>query len=136
MNAQLGGEPVSITTLLQVALAAMMAWGWFDLTDERVGLIMGVVAAAVGVYRAWVTRDSIMSVSLGLIGALVALGAGYGYNLSENTMALITAAAAVGIGFIQRQWTYPTASATFSNAPQPRYGAEPALPVGDNPPIT
>lgn len=129
MNAQLGGEPVSITTLLQVALAAMMAWGWFDLTDERVGLIMAVVAAAVGVYRAWVTRDSIMSVSLGLIGALVALGAGYGYELSENTMALVTAAAAVAIGFIQRQWTYPIENPTFATAAAagPRYGT---VPVG------
>ena len=136
MNAQLGGEPVSITTLLQVFLAAMVAWGWFDLTDERAALVMAVAAAAVGVYRAWVTRDSILSVTLGLVGAVIALGAGYGYALSENTVALITAAVSVLIGFVQRQWTYPTASATFSNAPQPRYGTESPLPVGDNPPIT
>ena len=141
MDVQLGGEPVTLTTAFQAFLAALVAWGTFDLTDEQAGLIMAAVAAVLAVYRAWVTRDTLLSVGLGAISALVALGAGYGYEFTENQMAAITGIAAVVFGFIQQQRTEPIATPTFARGvwAGPRYGTDSPNPVGQaagNPPVT
>lgn len=124
MDAQLGGEPVTLTTALQALLAALVAWNTFDLSQEQAGLIMAVAAAVIAVYRAWVTRDTILSVGLGAVSAIIALAAGYGYVLTDNQMAAVTGLAAVIIGLVQQHRTEPLASPTFANGADagPRYG--------------
>ena len=129
MDTQLGGEPVTLTTALQALLAALVAWNTFDLTQEQAGLMMAVAAAVLAVYRAWVTRDTLLSVGTGAISAIVALAAGYGFTLTDNQMAAVTGLAAVFFGYIQQQRTEPLASPTFARgaAAGPRYGT---VPVG------
>lgn len=114
MGRILGREPAAWSGLIQALLALALSLGLFDLTAETVGLIMAVVAAAFGVYLAWVTHATMLGVIVGLTNAVVALFAGYGYGLSTTTAAAVIAVVTVVVGFFQRTQTSPLAAPSFT----------------------
>lgn len=123
MDKQLGGEPVWLTTVAQLVLAALVAWNVGDLTNEQSGLFLAVVAALVAVYRAWVTRDTLVAVGVGAVQAIVALAAAYEYNLTDNQLAVVVSIVTTVLGWVQAKRTEPLENPTFARGALagPRY---------------
>lgn len=106
-------EPAALVGLSSGVLALLLSLNLFGLTNESVGLIMGVVTATLGVYTAWKTRDTMLGVIVGLVNATFALVAGYGFELSADTTAAAIAIVTVVVGFFQRTQTSPLLNGTF-----------------------
>src|SRR5690349_12250268 len=100
-------EPAALVGLISGILALLLSLNLFGLTNENVGLIMGVVTAALGVFTAWTTRDTMLAVIVGFVTAAFALVAGYGFELSADTTAAAIAIVTVVVGFFQRTQTSP-----------------------------
>lgn len=109
-------EPAALVGLVSGVLALLLSLNLFGLTNENVGLIMGVVTAALGVFTAWKTRDTMLGVIVGLANAAFALVAGYGFELSADTTAAAIAIVTVVAGFFQRTQTTPLPDGTFKEA--------------------
>lgn len=107
-------EPAALVGLASGVLALLLSLDQFSLTNEKVGLIMGVVTALAGVYTAWSTRDTMLGVIVGAVNAAVALVAGYGFELSQDTTAALIAIVTVLVGFYQRTQTAPLAKGSFA----------------------
>lgn len=103
------GEPAFWVGLIEAVLALLLSLNLFDLTAETVSLIVAVVVAALGVYTAFVTRDTLLGVGIGFAKAALALGAGYGLALSTDQTAAVLAVITIGLGAYQRTQTSPAA---------------------------
>lgn len=110
-------DPAAGLGLIQAALAMLLSLNLFGLTDEAIGLIMGVLTAAVGVYTAYVTRDTMLGVILALAKAIFAFVIGFGYELSPDTAAAVIAVITILVGFFQRTQTAPLLVPSFNNPP-------------------
>lgn len=111
-----GREPAAFIGLISGVLSLLLSLNLLGLTNETVGLIMGVVTAAFGVYTAYVTKDTMLGVIVGFVNATFALVAGYGFELSPDTTAAAIAIVTVLVGFFQRTQTSPLAKGTFGLA--------------------
>ena len=109
-------EPAALVGLISGALALLLSLNQFGLTNENVGLIMGVVTAALGVYTAWKTSATLLGVIVGLTNAVFALVAGYGFELSADTTAAAIAIVTVLVGFFQRTQVTPLPTGNFNLA--------------------
>jgi hypothetical protein len=115
MGRILGREPAAWSGLIQALLALALSVDRFNLSNEKVGLIMAVVAAVFGVYNAWVTASTMLGVIVGLANAAFALMAGYGFELSTATTAAVIALVSAAVGFFQRTQTSPLPAPSFSS---------------------
>lgn len=109
-------EPAALTGLISGVLSLLLSLNLLGLTNENVGLIMGVVTAAFGVYTAWKTKDTMLGVIVGFVNSGFALVAGYGLELSPDTTAAAIAIVTVVVGFFQRTQTAPLAVGNFNLA--------------------
>ena len=109
-------EPAALVGLVSGVLALLLSLDQLGLTNEKVGLIMGVITALAGVYTAWSTKDTMLGVILGAVNAAAALVAGYGFELSQDTTAAVIAIVTVIVGFYQRTQTTPLANGTFAES--------------------
>ena len=109
-----GREPAAFVGLISGVLALLLSLNLFGLTNENVGLIMGVVTAVFGVVTAYVTRDTMLGVIVGLVNAVFALVAGYGFELSADTTAAAIGVVTVLVGFWPRGQTTPLAKGSFT----------------------
>lgn len=112
-----GREPAVIASLIEATLAMLVAFGLLTglgiKGQAELALVMAVVSSALGVYVAWVTRATLLGVAVGLLKALIALGAVYGLTLTiEQTGALI-AFLTVALGLFQRTQTEPATVSSF-----------------------
>lgn len=107
-------EPAALIGLISGVLSLLLSLNLFGLTNENVGLIMGVVTAAFGVYTAWKTKDTLLGVIVGFVNSGFALVAGYGFELSPATTAAAIAIVAVVVGFFQRTQTAPLVQGSFA----------------------
>lgn len=114
-----GREPAVYGGLVEVVLTLMLVFGVDGLSKQSIGLIMAVVSAALGLYTAWVTKDTLLGVAIGLLKAAFALLAGYGLELTQDQTGAIIAAVAVLLSVFQRTQTSPLA------APSMRTGLSP-----------
>ena len=108
-----GREPAFWAGVIEALLALLLAWHQFDLTAENVAAIMAVVVAVFGVYTAWVTRDTMLGVLVGLSKAIIALLAAYKLELSVDQVASVIAFVTIVGGVIQRTQTAPLLNPTF-----------------------
>lgn len=113
-------DPAAYITLIQAVLALALAWGLFGLTEARVPLIMAVVNGVFGVVAAILTKRTGFSVAIGLVQAVIALMAGYGFDLSDDRQNAVIFIATVVLGFFN--WTQN------SPADQPGLSEEPMTP--------
>lgn len=109
-----GREPAAFIGLISGVLSLLLSLNLFGLTNENVGLIMGVVTAVFGVVTAYVTRDTMLGVIVGLVNAIFALVAGYGFELSADTTAAAIGVVTVLVGFWQRTQTTPLEKGSFA----------------------
>jgi len=103
----LGREPAAWAGLVQGLLALALSLHLVGLTAENVGLIMACFTAAMGVYVAWATRDTMLGVIVALVNSSAALAIGYGLDLSTETTSATIAVVTVLVGFFQRTQTSP-----------------------------
>lgn len=101
-----GREPAAIVASIEAVLALLVAFQ-LGLDSAHVGLIMGVVVAAFGVYTAWATHDTLLGIVVGFIKAVLALAIGYGLPLSPEQTAALIAVVTVALGLFNRQQTSP-----------------------------
>lgn len=92
-------DPAAYITLIQAVLALALAWGLFGLTEARVPLIMAVVNGLFGVVTAILTKRTGFSVAIGLVQAVIALMAGYGFELTEDRTNAVILLSTVVLGF-------------------------------------
>jgi hypothetical protein len=109
-------EPAFYVGLIQAVLVLLLSFGIPGLNDVTVPLIMAVVSAVLGVYTAYVTRDTMLAAGVALLNAAVALAAGYGFALDPAQTAAIIALASILLGAWQRGQTTPLAQGTFREA--------------------
>lgn len=112
-----GREPAFWVGLIEAGLALLLSLNLFGLTHELVSLVMAAVVAGLGVFTAWVTRDTLLGVGVGFAKAVLALAAGYGFSLSTDQTAAVIALLTIALGSFQRTQTQPLATPTFKEAP-------------------
>jgi hypothetical protein len=110
-----GREPAAWVGLIEGTLAFVVGAKLLDLSTDQVGGIMAVVTALAGVYTAYVTRDTLLGVAIGLVKALVTAGIAFGLDLPTDQTGALIAFATVLLGFFQRTQTSPIASPSFSS---------------------
>jgi hypothetical protein len=96
-------DPTAYITLVQAVLALALAWGLFGLTESRVPLIMAVVNGLFGVVTAILTKRTGFSIAIGLVQAVIALSAGYGFTLTDDKANAVILISTVVLGFFN--WT-------------------------------
>lgn len=109
-------EPAALLGLVSGVLALLLSLDQFGLTNEKVGLIMGVATALAGIYTAYVTNATMLGVIVGAVNAAFALVAGYGFELSPDTTAAAIAIVTVVVGFFQRTQVTPLPAGNFNLA--------------------
>jgi hypothetical protein len=112
-----GREPAAWIGLIEAVLAMVLALNMFDLTHERVSLIMAVVVAVFGIVSAYLTRDTMLGVITGGVKAVIALAAGYGFEFGVDKTAALIALTTVVVGFYQRTQTTPLEHPNFHSEP-------------------
>lgn len=110
-----GREPAAIVGVIEAGLVLALTFGVPGLTGDSVVNVIAVVATALGVYTAYVTRDTLLGVVVGLAKALIALAVGYGLTLSPEQTGAIIAMVTMGLGLFQRTQTAPAISPSFSD---------------------
>lgn len=109
-----GREPAAWVGLIEAGLALLVALSIVNVTNEQTALIMAAVVAVFGVVTAYLTKDTMLGVLVGLTKAVIALAVGFGANLSPELTATIIAFVTVFIGFFQRTQTSPAPEPGFS----------------------
>lgn len=111
-----GREPAALVGVVEAALALLVVFG-LGLTEDVALGIVAVVQAALGVYLAYVTKDTLLGVAVGLAKACLTLAVLLGLSLTTAQSAAVVAFVAVLVGFFQRTQTYPLAHPSFRDEP-------------------
>ena len=119
----LGREPAWWVSVVESGLTLLIV---FDvLTQNTFGYVLPVVQAVLGLYVAWVTKETMLSALTGLAKALISALVIFGWALSDTqTAAILTFVALVGGAFV-RDRNYPLAY-----PPTPTPGSIPVSDVG------
>lgn len=117
-----GKEPAFWLGILQAVLAFFLTVdqlaGGLHLTDERVGVIMATLFAVVGVWQAWLVRDTMLAAVTGLAKAMIALLAAYKFELTPDQIAGVLGILTLVVdGWFTRDRTSPLVNPSFSNSP-------------------
>lgn len=112
-----GREPAFYTGFFEAVLVLLLSLHTFDLTAEKIALIMAVVTTVLGFYTAWVTKDTLLGVGIGATKAILALAVAYKLNLSADTVAAIIGVVTVALGSYQRTQTAPVIKPNFNPSP-------------------
>lgn len=104
-----------IQALLAFVLTLHQVASQMHLTAERVGTIMAVLFAVLGVWEAWSVRDTLLAALTAAAKALIALFAAYRLELTvDQTAALLGIVALLGGAFI-RDRTSPLVAPSFKS---------------------
>lgn len=107
-----GREPAAWVALIESALVLAVAFG-LGWSAEQVAAVIAVVTALGGVYLAYVTKDTLLGVTVGLAKSVLALLVGFGVDVSAEVAAAVIGFVTVTLGFWQRTQTSPLAVPTF-----------------------
>lgn len=119
MKTILGKQPAFWLGVLQAILAFVLTLHsvavQLHLTDERVGAIMAVLFGVLGVYEAWLVRDTMLAVLSALAKAVIALLIVYGFEVTPDTAAAALGLVAILAGVFVRDRTSPLVVPSFSS---------------------
>lgn len=102
-----GREPAAWVGAVEALLGLLVAFSVLNLTSEQTGLIVGAVSALLALVVAVYTSDAWGSAFVQLLKAALALGAGFGLQVSEQQTGAIIAATSVFLSLILRQQVSP-----------------------------
>lgn len=105
-----GREPAAWMGIIEAALTVLMAFT-LGISQTTFGPIMAVVVSVFGVYTAFVTKDTMLAVIVGLAKALLVLGAVYGLTLTDSQTAALVTLVTITAGLWHRTQTTPVAAA-------------------------
>ena len=113
-----GREPVVISNAIEGILAALLAFNMLAFigldSAEEIAIVMAVVSSVLGLYVAYVTKDTLLAATLGFVKAAVALIAVYGYNLTDTQLAQVLAAITVVFALWHQRATGPAENPSFN----------------------
>jgi len=119
MKTIFGKQPAFWLGIIQALLAFVLTLhqvaAHLHLTDERVGTIMAVLFALLGVYEAWVVRDTMLAALTALGKAVIALLIAYRLEVSPDTTAAVLGFIAIASGIFVRDRTSPLAEPSFKS---------------------
>lgn len=119
MKTIFGKQPAYWLGVLQAVLAFVLTLhqvsDGLHLTDERVGTIMAVLFAVLGLYEAWVVRDTMLAALTGLAKAVIALLIAYRLEVSPDTAAAVLGFVAIIGGVFVRDRTSPLVVPSFKS---------------------
>jgi len=105
-----GREPVLWLALVEIAIKALCALV-LHLSPDQQAVVNAAVVAAAGVVVAVSTHDGVSGAILGLVQAILALGAGFGLHWSADQQAMVMSLASALVGaFVRTQVTAPVPS--------------------------
>jgi hypothetical protein len=84
------GEPALLLQAVSAAFSLLLAFN-VGLNAEAAGLWIAVITAVFAAITAWITRPVAPAVFTGIVGAVAALMAGYGYEVRPELIAGINA---------------------------------------------
>jgi len=97
-----GREPAFWIGLLEACLVMVLSFNQLGLTQATIGAIMAVVTGALGFYTAYVTKQTLLGVGVGLAKSVLVLGTTFGLALTENQTAAIISVVTLGLGAFNR----------------------------------
>lgn len=119
MKTIFGKQPAFWLGVLQAILAFVLTLHSvateLHLTDERVGGIMAVLFGVLGVYEAWVVRDTMLAALTALAKAVIALLLVYGFEVTPDTAAAVLGLVAILAGAFIRDRTSPLVVPSFKS---------------------
>jgi len=106
-----GREPVVITNTIEAVLACLIAFHALDFIGisgaDTLAVVMTVVSSTLGVYVAYVTRETLLGALTGFIKAVLVLGAVYGFELTAEQTAGVLSAVTFVLALWHRTQTGP-----------------------------
>lgn len=105
-----GREPALVAGLIESIIALAVAFG-LHVTTAQVGLINAVVAALLGVYTAWATKETLASGILALSKSVLSLLIGFGLDLTTDQTATAIAIVTMALSLFNRTQNSPAAPA-------------------------
>lgn len=114
-----GRQPAIWVGLIESALALGIAVG-LPLTPEQVAAVVAVVSAALGVYTAYVTTETLLAVVVGFAKAVLACAVGFGLNLSPELTGAIISFVTLVMSMFNFANTSPLAVPTFATGIKPQ----------------
>ena len=97
-----GREPAVWIGLLEAVLAVILTLHT-GLSQDMASGIMAVVVALAGLYTAYVTKQTMLGVLIGLTKAFFILFTAFSFNVPDATQAAIIALVTVGGGLVNRK---------------------------------
>lgn len=118
-----GREPAVLAALVEALLALLISFnalaGIGIKGQDELMLTMAVVNGVVGLYVAYVTRDTLLGAAVALAKALIAFGAIYSLTLTTEQTGTLIAFLTLAIGFVQRTQTGPASRPSLKRRPVP-----------------
>lgn len=112
-----GREPAFYAGLLEALLAMLLSFGmlgFIGIDDAQgVAVVMAVVQGAIGLYVAYVTKDTLLGIGVTALKAAVALLAYYHYDLNEMQLTTLVAVLTIALGSFHRTQTSPAVVPSF-----------------------
>jgi hypothetical protein len=105
-----GREPTIWLGVIEALLATITAFGLgtrWGLTQDTYGIWVVLLAAIFGVLTAWLTKDTMLGVVLGLVKAIIAFIAIYGLSLTDQQTGAVIALTPLLLSLFQRTQTSP-----------------------------
>lgn len=102
-----GREPAVLLALVQGLLALLLSLDVIGLTAETSALWYAVASAGVGIYLAYVTRETLLAAATGGASAVMALLIAYGTPLNVDQQSAILGFIAIALGFVLRAQNAP-----------------------------
>lgn len=119
MKTIFGKQPAFWLGVLQAALAFVLTLHQLrdelHLTDERVGTIMAVLFALLGIYESWTVRDTMLAALTAAAKAVIALLIAYRLEVSPDTAAAVLGFVAILGGVFVRDRTSPLVVPSFKS---------------------
>ncbi len=110
-----GREPAFWVGVIEAVLALVLSFNALGLDAQEIGGIMAVVVALSGVYVAYVTRDTMLGVLVGLAKAIIIGMAAFQVDLTEAQTTSVIAIVAIFGGAFNRSQTGPALYGSFSD---------------------
>jgi hypothetical protein len=110
----LGREPAVLVGLLETALAVLLAFGLFDVSQKQLGAIVGLASAVLSFYVATATKDTLLGVALALGKSILSLAVAFGLDLTTEQTGVLIAFGTAVISAFQRTQTSPVQKLTLS----------------------
>lgn len=108
-----GREPAAWVTLIEATLM-IVGVQMFDWSVEQVAYVVVVVNGVLAVYVAYVTKDTMLAVVVGLGKALITAAIAFGVDIPDDRAATYIALITAAVGLYNRSQTAPLLRPTFS----------------------